>query len=142
MKLSQKTISRLKKNYGDMVLITGATSGIGRELSIKFGQANFKLIITGRNEKELQSLSTFLFDNYSTESIPIKGDLCEENDIKKLLKETNHLPIGIAILNAGVGTSGKFIDSDISKELKMIDLNCKAVAQMAHHFANKMKGQI
>ena len=56
MKLSQKTIYRLKKNYDEWVLVTGATSGIGRELALKFGEAGFKLVITGRREKFLEKL--------------------------------------------------------------------------------------
>ncbi len=141
MKISQKTIKRLRKNYGEWVLITGATSGIGRELAIKFGEAGFKLVITGRREKQLKKLSTQLFDDYGTESIPIQGDLSNRKDIDTLLREIDHLKIGIAILNAGFGTSGKFINSDIEQEMNMLELNCKTVLIMAHYFANKMKKQ-
>jgi len=140
MKLSSKTIKRLKKTYDEWVLITGTTSGIGKELAIKFGEAGFKLILTGRREKQLNDLSTQLFDDYGTESIPVKGDLTNRNDINALLHETEHLNVGIAVLNAGFGTSGKFIAADIEQEVNMLDLNCKSVLIMAHHFANKMKG--
>ena len=141
MKISQKTINRFKKNYDEWVLITGATSGIGRELALKFGEAGFKLVITGRREKALEDLSTQLFDAYGAESIPIKGDLSRKKDVGLLLKEIDHLNIGIAVLNAGFGTSGKFINSDLEQEMNMLDLNCKSVLIMAHHFANKMKKQ-
>ena len=138
MKLTKKTSKRLRKNYGDWVLITGATSGIGRELAIKFGEAGFNLIVTGRRNDDLKSLCTQLFDQHKTESIPISGDLSISEDVDKLLEDTSHLDIGIAILNAGFGTSGRFIDSDIQQEINMLDLNCKSVLAMAHHFANKM----
>ena len=141
MKISQKTIKRFKKNYHEWVLITGATSGIGRELAFKFGEAGFKLVITGRREQELEALSTHLFDEYGTESIPVKGDLSTMEDVDILLKEIDHLSIGIAVLNAGFGTSGKFINADIKQEMNMLDLNCKAVLIMAHYFANKIKNQ-
>ena len=141
MKLSQKTIKRLKKNYDEWVLITGATSGIGKELALKFGEAGFKLVITGRREKLLKALSTQLFDVYGTESIPVQGDLSRRNDIEILLREIDHLNIGITVLNAGFGTSGRFINADIHQELNMLDVNCKSVLILAHHFANKMKSQ-
>ncbi len=141
MKLSQRTIRRLKSTYDEWVMITGATSGIGKELSIKFGEAGFKLIITGRRENELKALCTYLFDNFQTETIPVKGDLSRTEDVAALLKETYHLNVGVVILNAGFGTSGKFIDSDIEQEVNMLELNCKSVLMMAHHFANKMKTQ-
>lgn len=141
MKLSQKTIKRLKVNYGNRVLITGATSGIGREMALNFGAAGFNLVITGRREKLLNELSTLLFDKYKVQSIPIPGDLSCEKDVKNLINDTNHLDIGVAVLNAGFGTSGKFITSDIEKEINMLNLNCKALTMLTHHFANKMKNQ-
>lgn len=141
MKISTKTIQRLKTTYEEWVLITGASSGIGRELSLKFGEAGFKLILTGRREKELKELSTQLFDEFGTESIPLPGDLSQPKDLENLLEETSHLPIGIAILNAGFGTSGSFIHSDLEQELNMLDLNIKSVFLLAHHFAKKMKTQ-
>lgn len=139
MKINQRTINRLKKNYGDWVLITGATAGMGQEMALKFGEAGFNLVITGRREKRLQVLATKLFDLYQVETIPIAGDLSLQADVDALIKETAHLPIGVAVLNAGFGTSGKFADADIEKEINMLDLNCKALMLLTYHFANKMK---
>jgi len=141
MKLDNKTIRRLQKDYGNWVLITGATSGIGKEFALKFGEAGFNLVITGRREHLLNELSTQLFDNYQVESIPVVGDLTKREDIETLKKETAHLPIGVAVMNAGYGTSGKFIDNDIEKEVNMLELNCKSLLILTHHFANKMKMQ-
>ncbi|MEM7039308.1 MAG: SDR family NAD(P)-dependent oxidoreductase [Bacteroidota bacterium] len=141
MKLKAKTTQRLKNTYGDWALITGATSGIGKELARKLGEAGFKLVITGRREHLLQELSTELFDQYQTEVIPMPGDLSKPAEVETLIQDVAHLDIGIAILNAGFGTSGKFIDSDLEKEINMLDLNCKTLMVMTHHFANKMKKQ-
>ncbi|WP_045115083.1 SDR family NAD(P)-dependent oxidoreductase [Microscilla marina] len=139
MKINQRTIQRLKKNYGKWVLITGATSGIGKEMALKFGEAGFNLVITGRRENLLNDLSTLLFDRYQVEAIPICGDLSNENDVNSLIGETSHLNIGVAVLNAGFGTSGKFIDANIKQEVNMLHLNCRALMVLTHHFANKMK---
>ena len=141
MKLKNKTIDRLKKDYGNWALVTGATSGIGKALSTKLAEIGFNLVITGRREKRLNSLSTEFFELYNVESIPIVGDLSHKETVDSLLEETNHLSIGIVILNAGFGTSGKFINSDIENELKLVDLNCKAVLHMVHHFSSKMKDE-
>ncbi len=141
MKVSINQANRLKESYGNWVIITGATSGIGRELALKFAEAGFKLVMTGRREKELEQLSTQLFDSYQTETIPIAGDLSKMEDINTLLKETDHLSIGVVVLNAGFGTSGKFMNADINQEVNMLELNCKSVMVMSHHFANKMRTQ-
>ncbi|MET1259024.1 SDR family NAD(P)-dependent oxidoreductase [Flagellimonas sp. DF-77] len=139
MKLKNKTVDRLKKSYGNWALVTGATSGIGKALATQLAKSDFNLVVTGRREEQLNSLSTEFFDLFGVETIPIVGDLSQKEAVESLLKETNHLPIGIAILNAGFGTSGKFINSEIENELNLLDLNCKSVLQMTHHFSNKMK---
>lgn len=141
MKINQRTIQRLKKNYGNWVLITGATSGIGKEMALKFGEAGFNLVITGRRENLLNDLSTQLFDHYQVEAIPVTGDLSNESEVNKLINSTAHLNIGVAVLNAGFGTSGKFIDANLEQEINMLNLNCKALMMLTHHFANKMKQQ-
>ena len=139
MKLSQKTIKRLKEKYGNWVLITGATSGIGRELAYKFGESGFNLVITGRREQILENLASELSEMYKVEVNPLTGDLSTAVGINDLLKHTTYLPLGIVVLNAGFGTSGKFLDSPIEREVNMLDLNCKSVLMLTHHFANKMK---
>ncbi|MEM6380268.1 MAG: SDR family NAD(P)-dependent oxidoreductase, partial [Bacteroidota bacterium] len=141
MKLNDKTIKRLKSNYGNWTLITGATSGIGRGLALKFGEAGFNLVITGRRENLLNELSTELFDAHQVETIPVCGDLSNESEVNSLIEDTAHLNIGIAILNAGFGTSGKFINANLEQEINMLNLNCKALLMLSHHFANKMKAQ-
>ncbi|HBH22109.1 MAG TPA: short-chain dehydrogenase [Cytophagales bacterium] len=141
MKLSSKTIKRLKSKYGNWALVTGATSGIGREIALKFGEAGFNLVITGRRELALNEISTQLFELYRVEVLPVKGDLSKHQDVEKLIEGTRHLNIGIAVLNAGYGTSGKFTSADLEQEMNMLDLNCRALLQLSHHFANKMKTQ-
>lgn len=136
MKLSAKNIDRLKQKYGNWVLITGATSGIGKELALTFGEAGFNLVITGRREQLLADLGTQLFDSHQVEIIPLAGDLSKAEEVEKLIEETSHLPLGIIILNAGFGTSGNFRDADIAEEVNMLELNCKAVVKLAHHFTH------
>lgn len=141
MQLDIKTINRLKNTYGNWVLITGATSGIGKEMALRFGEAGFNLVLTGRREHLLNELCTQLFDDYKVEAIPISGDLSKQIDVNYLIQETAHLDIGVAVLNAGFGTSGKFIESNLEQEMNMLDLNCKTLMVLTHHFANKMKEQ-
>ncbi|WP_299524907.1 SDR family oxidoreductase [Winogradskyella sp.] len=139
MKLKQHTIKRLKGNYGSWSLITGATSGIGRELALKLGESGFNLVITGRRKNLLDALKQQLVEAYKVDVVAIAGDLSAEIDVIHLIEETEHLNLGIVILNAGFGTSGKFINSNLDDELNMLNLNCKAVLILTHHYANKMK---
>ena len=139
MILKQKTIKRLKDNYGNWVLITGATSGIGKEMALKLAEAGFHLVITGRRKHVLETLKKHLTDKFNVDIVTITGDLSTENDVLQLIEDTEHMNLGMVILNAGYGTSGKFINSNIEGEVNMLNLNCKAVLILAHHFANAMK---
>lgn len=139
MKISNKTAERLKTTYGQWVLITGATSGIGHEMAIRFDEAGFNMVITGRTEGLLNTLASQLFDQYQVEAIPVAGDLSNQEEVQELMKSTEHLPLRIVVLNAGFGTSGKFLAAEIATEMNMLDLNCKSVLWLTHHFANKMK---
>lgn len=134
-------MDRLKNQYGQWVLITGATSGIGKELAVKFGEAGFNLVITGRRKNLLSHLAQELKHNKSIEIIEVEGDLSNEEGIKDLIDSTRNLTLGIVVLNAGYGTSGKFIDAEIETEMNMLDLNCKSVLVLTHHFSRKMREQ-
>ena len=141
MKLSKQTTRRLKKDCGDWVLITGATSGIGKEMALKFGEGGFNIVITGRREPLLNELASKLFNEHQVEVIPIPGDLSRQESVQLLIQETAHLPLGVAVLNAGFGTSGKLIDANIEQEMNMLQLNCQSVLQLAHHFGGRFRDQ-
>jgi len=136
--MKNSTSKRLKNQFGNWALITGSTSGIGHELALQLASAGFNLIITGRSERKLNTLSTDLLDKHKIEVLPITGDLSHKTEVDYLVEETEHLPIQIAILNAGFGTSGKFLTSNIEEELNLVDVNCKAVLQLCYHFGNRM----
>ena len=141
MKLQQKTVDRLQSRYGKWALVTGASSGIGREIAVALGEAGFNLVICARREAILKELSSQLFEKHQVEVIPYAGDLSKEATVRSLLEETAHLNIGIAILNAGFGSSGKVLEYDLDNELNMVDLNCRTVLHMATHYAQAMKAQ-
>jgi short-subunit dehydrogenase len=138
MKLSKKEINRLKSRYGNWALITGATSGLGEELALKFAEAGFNLFLTGRKKERLETFAAGMSKKYNVEVLSLPGDLTNEQDVYRLIEKSGHLPISIAVMNAGYGTSGKFIDSDIQSEINMLDLNCKALLILTHHFGNRM----
>lgn len=141
MKIKNKTIDRLKSQYGEWALITGATSGIGKAITRQLAEAGFNLVITGRRAMLLDTIATELTDRFSVKVLQISGDLSKEEDLNTLTQKTSELPIGVVILNAGFGTSGKLINADINTELNLIDLNCKAVFSLSHHFANQMRAE-
>lgn len=101
-------------------LITGASSGIGRDMARYLSNNGHDLILVARDKEKLEELKKGLKTN--VEIIPM--DLGSVDNCKKLHSMVKD--IDILINNAGFGDIGLFNKTDINKELNMIDLNVKA----------------
>lgn len=112
-------------------LITGASSGIGmdmaRYLACEFG---IDLILVARREDRLKKLK----DELKTDIKIIPLDLSDIKNCQKLYKMVKDENIDILINNAGFGLFGEFHETDIDKELNMIDLNIRAVHYLTKVF--------
>ena len=146
MKLSNSEKIRLQGRYGPWALVTGATSGIGKELATRLAEANLNVILTGRRENLLQEVAQDLEKAHQVQTKTVVGDLSQTSEVHHLIQEIKGLDIGLAIMNAGYGTSGEFLKSDLNTEINMLDLNCRALLILTHHFAQefsqKQKGGI
>ncbi len=105
-----------------MVLITGASSGIGRDMAIYLGSKDYDLILVAKDKKKLEEVK----NKINTKVEIIAMDLGDINNCYKLYDMVKDKNIEILINNAGFGLIGPFNESNISKELDMIDLNIKA----------------
>lgn len=123
-------------------LITGATSGIGRDFAVLLSQKGYDLIIASRNTKKMKQIQKKLYTNVQI----ITVDLSCEKDCYKLYDIVKEQDIDIVINNAGFGAFGQFWDIPLQKELNMIDLNIKAVHILTklfvQYFRKKDKGYI
>lgn len=132
---SEKT--RLKKKYGPWALVTGASSGIGLELADRLAESGINLIINSRNPERLDIISHRLRAQYAVEVVSVAADLEQREGSALLIESTKNKEIGLLIANAGFGTSGEFIHSNLEHELSMIKVNCEAVLILVHHFAKQ-----
>lgn len=103
-------------------LITGASSGIGKNLAYVLASKNIDLVLVARNKEELEKIK----ENVKVDVKVINMDLQVSKNVYKLYEETKDLDIDILINNAGFGLFGKFFETDLDRELEMIDLNIKA----------------
>ena len=103
-------------------LITGASSGIGREFAKELAKMGYDLIITARRTSRLQELKNSI-KNVSVEIYTC--DLSIEEECFGLFKA--YPDIDILINNAGFGVFGNFSKSDLDKEINMLNVNIKAV---------------
>lgn len=107
------------------VLVTGASSGIGRDMAREFAERKYDLIIASRDEKRLNELKTELEVQYKVNVEPITVDLSNEENCINLYE--NNKDIDILVNNAGFGVFGEFTKTDLQKELDLIKTNIVAV---------------
>ena len=116
-------------------LITGASSGIGREMAKYLDDLDCDLILVARNKEQLESLALKLKHKPKL----VVMDLLLESNVKSLYVLTKNEDIDILINNAGFGNFGKFTETDLVNDLEMIDLNIKTLHMLTKMFLKDMK---
>jgi short-subunit dehydrogenase len=118
----------------NVALITGASSGIGKELAIIHASKKRDLVLVARRAGELEALKTELTEKYGVKVLVVPSDLMQIGAAKKIyetVKEQN-IEIEFLINNAGLGGYGKFYERDRNKEVDMIQLNIVALTELTH----------
>lgn len=115
-------------------LITGASSGIGESFARYLDSLNYDLILVGRNKEKLEKIANDLNGNVKI----IILDLKNIDKVKELYVMTRNDDIDLLINNAGFGLFGSFIETDLNKELDMIDVNIKAVHMLTKLYLKDM----
>jgi short-subunit dehydrogenase len=122
-------------------VITGASSVIGYELATQFAQNGFDLLVAADNEtihsvaQELQS------SGVSAEAL--KVDLASHEGTHQLQStiEGAGRPLDAIAINAGVGFSGRFVETDLAQELNMVHLNVVSTLHLAKFVVKNMVGR-
>ncbi len=115
----------------ETVLITGASTGIGRELARLFAADGSRLVLVARRADRLQELADELRDQHKTESIVIPEDLSDVSAPRKLLDELarKNIEIDVLVNNAGFGAIGSVAELG-DKQAAMIKVNVLALAEL------------
>ena len=123
-------------------LITGASSGIGRDIARELAARGIDLVLAARRTERMLELAKEL----PVEVTVISCDLSVEKDCFDLYEKTKHFNIDILVNNAGFGLFGTFAENDLAKELSMLDVNVRAVHILTklflRDFKKKNKGYI
>ena len=115
-------------------LVTGASSGIGRDMARYLSGLGYDIIAVARDGVHLSKLKEELKTNVETISI----DLADTDACKQLYELVKNKNIDVLINNAGFGDFGEFTNTDLDKELNMIDVNIKAMHILAKLFLQDM----
>ncbi|NOY50595.1 MAG: SDR family oxidoreductase [Chlorobi bacterium] len=122
------------------ILITGASSGIGRELARVYAEKNNNLFITARRGDKLKELKGELEakHNISVDYFPL--DLSQPASAEILYAKTSELSLKVDILinNAGFGIYDEFLDSELLRNEMMLNLNILSLTKLSHFYASDM----
>ena len=104
-------------------LITGASSGIGRDMARYLSSLGYDIIAVAQNEERLKELQTELKTNVQIMSM----DLSKKENCIELYEKTKNDNIDLLINNAGFGVFGNFDETDLEREISLINTNITAV---------------
>lgn len=116
-------------------LITGASSGIGREIALYLSDLGYDIIVVARNELALRDLQR----EVKTKVEVVSMDLTDRENVWKLHEMYKREPIEVLVNDAGFGVHGPVTETDLEKDLDLIDLNITAVHMLTKLFLKDMK---
>ncbi len=121
-------------------LITGASSGIGKELARIHASRGNNVVLVARRVEALNQLATELKEKYSVEAHVFAADLGNIDEVERLISSIKSTGIFINYLfnNAGFGGWGKFADRSGSEDHQMIAVNVQALTALTHGFLPEM----
>lgn len=114
----------------EIALVTGASSGIGREIAIQLSKRGYDLILVARRGERLTELA----QQVNTDCQIITADLSDRKEVRRLHDQVKQNNITVLINSAGFGLLGDFASTDLDRELNMIDLNVSALHMLTKLF--------
>ncbi len=127
-----------KKKFGPWAVITGASSGIGKEFARQLAASGLNVILVARRLSLLEEIGHKLEEEFGIQYRVIEADLASEDFLGKIEKITSDLDVGLVICNAGAGSTGKFLESEQSYQMSVIRLNVMTNFILIHHFGQKL----
>lgn len=121
-------------------LITGGSMGIGYELAKLFAQDGYNLVLVARTQEDLEKVAQELSSQHGISAIPIAKDLFNPQAAFELYDEVKAKGITVNILvnDAGQGQFGLFVESDIHRQLDIIQLNISSLTALTYLFLKDM----
>jgi len=127
-----------KKRFGPWALVTGASSGIGKEFARQIAASGIHVALVGRREPLLRTVGAECTRASGVQHRIIRLDLSEPDFLPVLADATRDLDIGLVVSNAGTGNPGEFLKHDRQLLHETLRLNTIAHLDITHHFGQKL----
>jgi hypothetical protein len=127
-----------KTQFGPWAVITGASSGIGREFARQIAASGIDLVLVARRETLLNEIGAELTIEFRVKHRVIVADLSEDGSVKEVESATADLDIGLIVSNAGTGSPGRFLSANRDELAALLRLNTLAHLDIACRFCPKL----
>src|SRR5712671_6480669 len=127
-----------RERFGPWALITGASSGIGKEFARQIAASGINVVLVARRETALIEVGRNIAKDFKVQYRVIVMDLSQEGFIPKLAEHTKDLDIGLVVSNAGTANPGEFLKLDRQLLQETLRLNTVAHLDIAHYFGRKL----
>lgn len=112
-------------------VVTGASSGLGREFAVQLGADGYRLVLIARRRELLLALAADLFQKSGTQVEVVVADLTDTAELESVAAHIEALPdLTLLVNNAGFGASGRYDETDTVKQMGMISLHVVAPARL------------
>src|SRR6202047_2256263 len=132
------TVALDKKRFGPWALVTGASSGIGKEFAQQIAASGINIVLVARREDLLNEVGVQFSKRYGVEHRVVVLDVSRDDFIGRLASATNDLDIGLVVSNAGTGNPGEFLKLDRQLLEETLRLNTMSHLDIAHYFGRKL----
>jgi short-subunit dehydrogenase len=126
------------KRFGPWALITGASSGIGREFARQIAASGINVVLVARRQALLEEAGREFTRDFGVMYRAIGADLSKEGFLQTLAQATHELDIGLVVSNAGTASPGAFLKLDRDELVGLLRLNAFAHLDIAHHFGKRL----
>src|SRR5882757_3016239 len=127
-----------KRQFGPWALVTGASSGIGKEFARQIAASGINVVLVARRESLLDEVGQGLAKGFNVQYRNAVADLSQEGFLDKLAEATNDLDIGLVVSNAGTGNPGEFLKLDRQLHRTTLRVSTMAHLDITHHFGAKL----
>jgi short-subunit dehydrogenase len=127
-----------KQQFGPWALVTGASSGIGKEFARQIAASGINVVLVARREALLAELGRAISQEFGVQYRGLAMDLSQEGFIAELADATDDIDIGLVVSNAGTPNPGEFLKLDRLLLQATLRLNTMAHLDITHHFGAKL----
>ena len=129
------------QRYGPWALVTGASSGIGREFARQAAARGLNVVLTARRAERLEALADELAMRHAVDTRVVAVDLCYDDFLTPIRAATTGLEVGLLVNSAGFSRTGPLLDMDPDDMTRMLNLNCRAPLLLTREFGPAMRAR-